>query len=611
MIQHQGKRSKGGVFDDSYELVSSVGCGSSSIIYLARPLTHGRTDSTGHSHALRDESSALRPECTSSCDAAALHDGADSSDPSDGADFQFDQSEGEKTARDAKVAATSLRRPIPADLPPEVIIKLASPGSHELGREESYLGHDAECLSRISHKNVIGFYDYVKRRDTEYLVLEYAPLGDLGSAIKGFAQPLAPERALRILLQILAGVDAIHHAGIIHRDIKPANILISDRSTVKLTDFSIALLPEQRGQVREGGAPVGTLDYAAPEFLMSRDVSERSDLYAVGVTLYELLTKHLPFEGDSMSRQLNRKVSGIRTPLATYVGYETALLERLLDRALAPDPTRRFQSATEFRRAVEATIEAVKALGTEEAYAAAAVRPQPVRASTTLQLRGGTVSEATERRTGMQLQALRDSRVRSRTEFREFAPFERRHSKRLRSIREHRFAVAFSTCIAVLAVGFGIKLFGMQQSAVASLVTPPQSSDRMFSKYTFVEGLNELVFGEKTTSYQSARQLTLGSHIGVMKNLFAEGEDVPFAIHGVDGSTKFLFALGVPGWKARTVVLSPHSSSREIRIGGHGLNISFYLGSANDGAGVLRGNYREHLSGREGVWEIPVGRNAS
>ena len=91
-----------------------------------------------------------------------------------------------------------------------------------------------------------------------------------------------------------------------------------------------------------------------------------------------------------------------------------------------------------------------------------------------------------------------------------------------------------------------------------------------------------------------------------MKNLFAEGEDVPFAIHGVDGSTKFLFALGVPGWKARTVVLTPHSASREIRIGGHGLNISFYLNSANESADTMSGNYREHLSGREGVWEIAL-----
>jgi len=153
---------------------------------------------------------------------------------------------------------------------------------------------EAKTAAKLSHPNLVNVFDQGTDGQTTYLVMEYVPGITLRDALKEYG-PLPALRALEMLAQILAGLAAAHSAGILHRDLKPDNVLLADDGRVKLGDFGLA---REISAHTSTGDLVGTIAYLSPELVTRGQADARSDVYAAGILLYELLTGRQPFEGD-------------------------------------------------------------------------------------------------------------------------------------------------------------------------------------------------------------------------------------------------------------------------------------------------------------------------
>jgi Protein kinase domain len=166
-------------------------------------------------------------------------------------------------------------------------------------------------------------------------------------------QAMPPQRAVQIISKVLSGLDHAHSLGILHRDIKPANILVSDQSSVKITDFGIARALGSERLTRDLRV-VGTPEYLAPERVKGEEGDLRSDLYSVGVVLYELLAGRLPFEHNSDFELMRAHLERAPLPLRTSAPSLPPALESIVNRALAKQLGDRFANAKEMRDALEA-----------------------------------------------------------------------------------------------------------------------------------------------------------------------------------------------------------------------------------------------------------------
>ncbi|HMO57599.1 MAG TPA: protein kinase, partial [Roseiflexaceae bacterium] len=157
--------------------------------------------------------------------------------------------------------------------------------------------HEAQAAANLHHPAIVDVYDVGQDNDIHYIVMEYVDGSDLKSLIlRQGALPI--EQALAIAADAADGLEAAHRVGMIHRDVKPQNIMISADGNAKLTDFGIAK-SNLSTAMTETGVTFGTADYISPEQARGLPVSPRSDIYSLGVTLYEMLTGRLPFSGDS------------------------------------------------------------------------------------------------------------------------------------------------------------------------------------------------------------------------------------------------------------------------------------------------------------------------
>lgn len=154
---------------------------------------------------------------------------------------------------------------------------------------------EARSAARLSHPNLVGVYDQGAEDDTAYIVMEYIP----GITLRDLLQEhraLTPEQATDILRAVLAGLASAHRAGIVHRDLKPENVLLADDGRIKLGDFGLARATT--ANTATGAALLGTIAYLSPELVTRGAADSRSDIYAVGIMLYEMLTGEQPYKGD-------------------------------------------------------------------------------------------------------------------------------------------------------------------------------------------------------------------------------------------------------------------------------------------------------------------------
>lgn len=210
---------------------------------------------------------------------------------------------------------------------------------------------EARAAASVSHGNVVDVYDVGREDDVLYIVMQLVEGEDLKHLIQREA-PLPRERVRSITAQVLDGLAAIHRAGIIHRDIKPQNILIGRDGIARLTDFGIAQAGEDTGMTTEG-TTVGTAAYMAPEQAQAGHLTEATDLYGVGVMMYEVLTGALPFTGQSNMAMMLEHIQTPPLPPSQRipgVGISSAI-DAVVVQALAKNPAERFPSARAMKQA--------------------------------------------------------------------------------------------------------------------------------------------------------------------------------------------------------------------------------------------------------------------
>jgi serine/threonine-protein kinase len=202
--------------------------------------------------------------------------------------------------------------------------------------------HEARAASVIDHPNVCHVYEVGEAEDGRaYIAMTYCEGRSLRDVIK--AGPVPPREAFSIAFGIAQGVWAAHRRGIVHRDIKPGNVILTDEGFVRIVDFGLALLIGD-SRVTTSGVTVGTVAYMSPEQTSGSTVAANTDIWSLGVTLYELLTGRLPFRGDVNAALVYSIVHEPHTPLPDSVPPPCA---RIVDRCLEKDPAKRYQTIEE------------------------------------------------------------------------------------------------------------------------------------------------------------------------------------------------------------------------------------------------------------------------
>jgi serine/threonine-protein kinase len=208
--------------------------------------------------------------------------------------------------------------------------------------------HEAQAAAMLSHPNIVDVFDVGKDGDINYIVMEYVEGTDLKTLINREA-PLAVARAVAIAEQIARGLHAAHRAGMVHRDIKPQNVIITADGQARVTDFGVSK-SHMSTALTETGVSFGTVDYLSPEQAQGRPATAQSDVYALGVTLFEMLTGRLPFTGDSaVAVAMKHVTEPPPSPRALNPAIPVGL-EALILRALAKDPAQRPRGADDFAR---------------------------------------------------------------------------------------------------------------------------------------------------------------------------------------------------------------------------------------------------------------------
>ena len=209
---------------------------------------------------------------------------------------------------------------------------------------------EAHAAARLAHPNVVTVYDSGEQDGVPFLVMERLPGRTLADELAD--GPLPVERVREIAREVLAALTAAHAARIIHRDIKPGNVLLTEDGHVKVSDFGIAKTVDDIDQTQTAEL-VATPGYLAPERLAGEPASERSDLYSVGVLLYEVLSGRRPFQGDTPFGVMRAIERGDAEPLTSLMPELPAGIVAVVERAMSLDPSRRFDSATEMAAALE------------------------------------------------------------------------------------------------------------------------------------------------------------------------------------------------------------------------------------------------------------------
>jgi len=238
---------------------------------------------------------------------------------------------------------------------------------------------EASSAAGLQHQHVVSVYDRGQAGGTSYIAMEYVD----GRTLKVLVQesgPLEPARAVELTVQILRAARFAHRRGVIHRDFKPQNVIVDDEGRAKVTDFGIARAGAS--DMTQTGSIMGTAQYLSPEQAQGHAVGARSDLYSIGIILYELLTGRVPFHAESPITVALKQVSEAPVPPSEINPAVTPELEEIVLRALQKEPERRFADADEFIAALEAAssrIPTPAAVAAAEAAAAsaAAYRPPP------------------------------------------------------------------------------------------------------------------------------------------------------------------------------------------------------------------------------------------
>ena len=228
---------------------------------------------------------------------------------------------------------------------------------------------EARAAAALNHPNIVHLYSVEEADDLVFITMELVPGRSLRQLLAtGTGLPLA--QTISFATQMAEALACAHAAGIVHRDLKPGNVMITDDERVKILDFGVAKFlaristqdPEDStttGDDASVGHAVGTTGYMSPEQALGRTLDARTDLFALGVVVFEMATGRTPFQGDTVAAVFDHLLNRRQPPLLTFNPTLPRSLETIIDKALEKDPERRYRSADEFLRDLRAVPDAI------------------------------------------------------------------------------------------------------------------------------------------------------------------------------------------------------------------------------------------------------------
>jgi len=225
----------------------------------------------------------------------------------------------------------------------EVAIKMLRPELASQPQVVERFRSEAVTLAKLNHPNIATLYSFLRQGEDFFMVMEFVRGETLDSLIRrSGAMPC--DRAITLLCQALEGIDHAHRMGIVHRDIKPANMMLTETGTLKVMDFGIARVLGTSRMTKQGNI-VGTIEYMSPEQVRGQETDARSDIYSLGILLYEMVTGHRPFDADSLQGICAKILSSTPLPPSHANPSVPAAFNELIAHCLEKDPSRRCASA--------------------------------------------------------------------------------------------------------------------------------------------------------------------------------------------------------------------------------------------------------------------------
>jgi serine/threonine-protein kinase len=239
----------------------------------------------------------------------------------------------------------------------EIILKFLNP---YLAANEGVIQrfiHELRYARKITHENVIRIYDFLTLGKSCAISMEYFPSHALAVELVTIGAQAHP-RKFDILRDICKGMSVAHQANIVHRDLKPQNILINDDGLVKIVDFGLAAaITHPDSRLTGSGALMGTPTYMAPEQIRGGEIDPRTDIYSLGVIMYEMFTGRPPYIGQDPMSVLYQHIEGKARPPRELNSHVSADLQALIRRAMALDPAQRYPTVEELRADIETLYE--------------------------------------------------------------------------------------------------------------------------------------------------------------------------------------------------------------------------------------------------------------
>ena len=220
---------------------------------------------------------------------------------------------------------------------------------------------EASVMAHLRHSNIVAVLDFIVEPDVLAIVMEFLDGPSLEDMLRARRTPMTPGEATPLFRQILEAVGFAHSNGVVHRDLKPSNVMIVQEGTkqiAKVLDFGLVKILGEGPQLTRTGAKMGTLWYMSPEQCEgAKSVGPATDIYALGVTLYQMLTANVPFGGDSDYRIMRGHIELEPPPPTSFVSGLPSHLEQVVMKALAKDPTQRWESCAGFIAALDEGVD--------------------------------------------------------------------------------------------------------------------------------------------------------------------------------------------------------------------------------------------------------------
>jgi serine/threonine-protein kinase len=232
---------------------------------------------------------------------------------------------------------------------------------------------EARAVAALSHPNIVTVIDRGDHDGRQFIVFEYVEGENLKRVIERRG-PAPVAKALELAMQIARGLSFAHQQGLVHRDVKPQNVLLNGDGRAKVTDFGIARSLDVQHGMTQTGTVLGTSDYIAPEQAQGQRVDEHTDVYSLGVVLYELLTTEVPFPGENFVAVAMRHINEPPPPVRDKRPDVSPRVEAAVQKAMAKRPEDRFATMADFCHELEACLAELEGAGTQVAPALAAPR---------------------------------------------------------------------------------------------------------------------------------------------------------------------------------------------------------------------------------------------